>query len=195
MRDETTDRRVQRTRQLLRSALVQLIMERGYDALSIQDITDKANLGRTTFYLHYQSKDDLLLDHHADLRNHFKLTTMNREELFGETPQPAVVTLLELMAENCYMYTAIRSAKDAHVLLRGIRSQIKVALCESLTSIFPNSTPNMPLDVLTEYIVGAQLSLIDWWMTTRTLYDAVQIATMLHQLQRAAVCDAYGITP
>ena len=195
MRDENIDRRVQRTRQLLRGALVQLIMERGYDALTIQDITDKANLGRTTFYLHYASKDDLLLDHHADLRNHFKLTTMSREELLGEIPQPAFVALLELMAENCFMYTAIRSAKDAHILLRGIRSQIKSNLSESLNSIFPNGTPNMPLDILTEYIVGGQLSLIDWWMTTRTPYNATQIAAMLHRLQRAAVCDAYGITP
>ena len=68
MQDENADRRVQRTRKLLRSALVQLIMERGYDVLTIQDITDKANLGRTTFYLHYQSKDEVLLDHHAEMR-------------------------------------------------------------------------------------------------------------------------------
>ena len=56
------DRRVQRTRKLLRDALMNLIMEDGYDAISIQDITEKANLGRATFYLHFKDKDELLLD-------------------------------------------------------------------------------------------------------------------------------------
>jgi AcrR family transcriptional regulator len=52
-----TDRRVQRTRELLQKALIELISERGYDAITIQDIVDHANVGRTTFYLHYNSQD------------------------------------------------------------------------------------------------------------------------------------------
>src|SRR5690606_30540096 len=56
------DRRIQRTRKLLRESMLQLFLERGYDDISIQDVTDKANLGRATFYLHYREKDDLLAD-------------------------------------------------------------------------------------------------------------------------------------
>ncbi len=52
------DRRVQRTRELLQKALIELIGERKYDALTIEDIAHRANVGRTTFYLHYRSKDD-----------------------------------------------------------------------------------------------------------------------------------------
>jgi AcrR family transcriptional regulator len=54
------DRRIQRTRQLLRNALFALIIERGYESIAIQDITERANLGRATFYLHYQDKEELL---------------------------------------------------------------------------------------------------------------------------------------
>ena len=54
------DRRIQRTRHLLRDALFALITERGYEAITIQDITERANLGRTTFYLHYRDKEELL---------------------------------------------------------------------------------------------------------------------------------------
>ncbi len=54
------DRRVQRTRKLLRESMMALILEEGYDAISIQDITDKANLGRATFYLHFKDKDEVL---------------------------------------------------------------------------------------------------------------------------------------
>ena len=55
------DRRVQRTRQLLSSALLKLIEERGYDSLTVNDITEQANVGRATFYLHYQDKEQLLV--------------------------------------------------------------------------------------------------------------------------------------
>jgi AcrR family transcriptional regulator len=191
MQDENADRRVQRTRKHLRSALVQLIMERGYDMLTIQDITDKANLGRSTFYLHYQSKDELLLDHHAEMREHFKLTTLTREELLSDEPQQQVITFLNLLTESRSMYFALRAAKDADVIMRGVREQMTANLRDSLLTIFPNIQPKIPLDVLTEYIIGAQLSLINWWMNERTAYDAPQLAKMLHQLQRAAICDAY----
>lgn len=191
MLDEKMDRRVQRTRQLLRGSLVQLIKERGYDNITIQDITDHANLGRTTFYLHYQSKEDLLLDHHAEMHMHFNLATLSRDELLGETPQPQMVVFLQLLTQNRPMYHAIRAAKDSEILLRGIHEQMTGSLQNSLKAIFPNIEPLLPMDVLTEYIVGAQLSLIHWWMTNRTAYDGLQLATMLQRLRRIAICDAY----
>ena len=60
MQTQRVDRRVQRTRQLLNRALMELIVEKGYDSVTVQDIIDRANLGRSTFYAHYQDKDDLL---------------------------------------------------------------------------------------------------------------------------------------
>jgi len=61
MPQATTDRRVRRTRQLLRDALMELTLERGYDRVTVQDILDKADVGRSTFYAHYRDKDDLLV--------------------------------------------------------------------------------------------------------------------------------------
>ena len=54
------DRRIQRTRQLLQGALLSLIQEKGFESLSVQDIIDRANVGRATFYAHFQNKEDLL---------------------------------------------------------------------------------------------------------------------------------------
>jgi AcrR family transcriptional regulator len=55
------DPRVVRTRQMLRDALVSLIEEKGFDAITIQDIADRAGLNRATFYLHYRDKQELLV--------------------------------------------------------------------------------------------------------------------------------------
>src|ERR671911_1971150 len=62
------DRRVRRTQELLRGALMALIMEKGYDRITVQDILDKADIGRSTFYAHYRDKEDLLLAGFEDIR-------------------------------------------------------------------------------------------------------------------------------
>lgn len=54
------DRRVERTEQLLRQALLALVQEKGFEALTVQEIIDRANVGRATFYAHFDNKDDLL---------------------------------------------------------------------------------------------------------------------------------------
>ncbi|MEM9774055.1 MAG: TetR/AcrR family transcriptional regulator [Chloroflexota bacterium] len=54
------NRQVLRTRKLLQEALIDLVQEQDFDTLKIQDITDRANLGRATFYMHYKDKEDLL---------------------------------------------------------------------------------------------------------------------------------------
>src|SRR5712692_10072592 len=63
------DRRVQRTRQLLQDALIAMVIEKGYDAVTIQDIIDRANVGRATFYAHFADKETLLHSRLEDLRS------------------------------------------------------------------------------------------------------------------------------
>jgi len=62
------DRRVQRTQQLLRTAVVSLIEENGFESLTVQDIIDRANVGRATFYAHFDNKEDLLVSGFEGLR-------------------------------------------------------------------------------------------------------------------------------
>ena len=60
MTNQKVDRRIQRTRQLLEDALIALILEKGYDKITVQNIVDQANVGRSTFYSHFLDKDDLM---------------------------------------------------------------------------------------------------------------------------------------
>lgn len=60
-----TDRRTDRTRRALADALVELILEKGYEAVTVQAILDRANVGRSTFYAHFDSKEELLFSGHS----------------------------------------------------------------------------------------------------------------------------------
>ena len=161
-------------------------------AITIEEITDHANLGRTTFYLHYQSKDDLLLDHHAAFTSQLNLDRLSREQLLGDEPQPELVEFLQQISQGKAVYLAFTQARDADIIMRNIRRHLINNLLASLQEAFPDTVPDPPADILTQYLVRAQLSLIDWWITNRTGYSAELMAATLHRLQSTVVRDAYG---
>ncbi len=84
------DRRIQRTKKLLFDAFMNLILEKGYEEVTIQDIIDKANVGRSTFYAHFESKEQLLSNSHQDLgkllfsvNNHSKIEGIDFLSLYN----------------------------------------------------------------------------------------------------------------
>lgn len=187
------DRRIQRTRQLLNSALVDLIKEKGFDAITIQDITERANLGRTTFYLHYPGKEELLLDHHATMAEMLGLQQLTRAELLADEPPAGLVNFLTLVAENRRFYAAITNARTADLLMRGIREQMMAYLEETLVAAFPGLAPTMPLALLKPYLINAHLAFVDWWIRSDAPYTPTQLATTIHQLQRSILRDVYQL--
>src|SRR5688572_21995012 len=78
------DRRVQKTRKLLQDALVELVAEKGYEAVTIREILDRANVGRSTFYAHFQDKDQLL---HSILEGLQALFEEHHKRLLSAAPQ------------------------------------------------------------------------------------------------------------
>ena len=71
LRDSNLDLRVVRTKTAIRNALVELIEEKGFDAITVKDITTKANINRGTFYAHYQDKFDLMTKCQEDIMYEF----------------------------------------------------------------------------------------------------------------------------
>src|SRR3974377_1993543 len=116
-----TDRRVERTRELLQKALMELISERGYDAITIQDIVDRAKVGRTTFYLHYNNKDELFLScHEAIVRElHIGLFhPLSREELLSPEIPPDMNSAYRHLEEGRALLYPIFQGKDSELMLR-----------------------------------------------------------------------------
>ena len=85
------DRRVQKTRMSLLNALIALILEKGYDKVTIQDIIDRANVGRSTFYAHFENKEHLLLSGQRDFQ---KVTGLAVDESTEQATGPGIHFLL-----------------------------------------------------------------------------------------------------
>ncbi len=103
------DRRVRRTRRLLRDALVSLVLERGgYAGITVEDITDRADLGRATFYSHYTDKDDLLGQVVSDLADDLqeRLGPLIPASSIGFTGKP-VLEMFRHAAEERDVYRVI----------------------------------------------------------------------------------------
>ena len=192
-----TDRRVERTRELLQKALTELIAERGYDAITIQDIVDRANVGRTTFYLHYSSKDELFMSCHEAIVSQFHmglLHPLSRAELLSpEIPAEMASTYQHLEEGRALLYP-IFQGKDSQLILRQIRDRSAQEIEANLRSMFAEDESTIPLDMLANYLAGAQIALMQWWLEKRRSHTPNDLMQMLYRLQRAAIRAAFGLT-
>jgi AcrR family transcriptional regulator len=193
-----TDRRVERTRELLQKALIELIGEQAYDDITIQNIADRANVGRTTFYLHYSSKDELFMGCHEAILSEFQSGPiyphpLSREALLSpETPPRMISAYRHLESARVHLYP-IFQGKDGPLLLRRIRDWSAREIEANLRTAFAEIDSIMPLDVLANYLAGAQIALVQWWLDRRQAHSPETLARTFHRLQRAAVQDAFGL--
>jgi AcrR family transcriptional regulator len=174
------DRRVQRTRQALRKALVELIQEKGYDAISVEEITQRANLGRATFYLHYKDKDDILLEEFSEkvsdqvrLISEIPAAFWAPDQVFNELDQNNKLILpMQLIfkhaAENAEFYRVMLRGESTKRIADRINAIVIASYNEVLRSKFPNKPAliyqEIPLDILAVYFSGALLSCLSWWL-------------------------------
>ena len=108
MAGKKMDRRIKRTRNLLGQALLELVREKKFEQITIQDITDRADLNRATFYLHYSSKEELLAD---SLEGYFdalveQITAVTFNTPIWQTPE-ADELIFAHVAENTALYRVL----------------------------------------------------------------------------------------
>ena len=192
------DRRVQRTRELLQKSLIELIDERGYEALTIQEIVDRANVARTTFYVHYNSKDDLFISCHEAILSEFQSGPiyphpLSREQLLSPEVPPGMASAYRHLLEARARLYPIFQGKDGSLILRRIRDWSAQEIEANLRAVFAEADSTIPFDLLANYLAGAQIALMQWWLEKRQPHTPENLAQMFHRLQRAAIRDAVGL--
>ncbi len=163
------DPRVVRTRQQLRDALVALIEERGFDALTVQDITDRAELNRATFYLHYRDKQDLLENSLRDAIDELiaDLGASPNEQgqlLIEDSPRP-ITAVFEHVAQHAHFYRVMLSAEGVPAFSAGVRDYMAEVTLRWLTALQPNPKHSrVPLEIVASSLSWSLLGVLIWWL-------------------------------
>jgi AcrR family transcriptional regulator len=210
MTKNKTDRRIQRTRQSLRTALSELIKEKGYDAISIEEITQRANIGRATFYLHYKDKEDLLLDEFNEMANEkvqilsevpFSAWLGSQEDQANpqaKTPAPPLLIVFEHIYENSELYyILLKSEKSSRVVerIRKISTEAIVKFMEAKAKTEPIPLHfKVPMEFFAAFFSGALLSTVDWWLEEEMRHSPGEMTRLFQNLFFSGAKDAFGIT-
>ena|SRR5258708_2451806 len=169
---ESQDRRVRRTQHLLARALIALILEKGYETVTIRDITERADIGYATFFRHYHDKDELLKEV-LDV-----VLTELIDLLCPADADPATVGVL-LFRYVQEQSEVVRVLLRSHALLQPV---IKIATQNILNEHTPLPGSAVPLEIAAYHIVTSSISLIQWWLDRQMPYPPEQMGAIYYEL-------------
>jgi AcrR family transcriptional regulator len=178
---EKVDRRVARTRRDLRRAFMELVAEAGYERLGVNDITERAGIGRATFYLHYMDKEQLLLDCIDQAVTELKTQLEDVANLPIEQRVLAMTErVFDHMAQQAVFYRTLMSENGVASLSLLVRNLTAEAIKSDITTMFPQLvTARERADAIAQHTAGALLALAEWWLRNNCPGSAREMA-MLH---------------
>jgi len=155
------DRRVARTRNALADALVTLILRKGYEATTVQDLLDEANVGRATFYSHFTSKEDLLARSLERLRVILVEAATSVED-DGSAPRAWSLALFRHVDEYRSVYLALAGIQAGEVLRNSLRKVITEFVAKRI-----EPAPGVPAELQALSVSGLFMTLLGWWLERR----------------------------
>ena len=177
------ERRRLRTRELLIQTTLQLVLEKGYEAISIQDITEQADLGRGTFYIHFKDKEEVVWTAFKDLFQ--ELEREAHYQLDRHMPQVEYYGLLNIFrhAENNRdLYRLMFGSQGSAVLTGRVQDFLaNVFLYDIRNAPQPTDVNfNLPEEIEAQMLAGMISRLLFWWLETSGNYSAEQMAAMTY---------------
>jgi AcrR family transcriptional regulator len=151
------DRRVRRTRHALQHAMVELVLEKGYERVSVADVTDRADVGRSTFYAHYRDKEDLFLSGIED----------EIRSAFEDAPADASSStewLFRHAGQHVDLYRAlVRRRGGWELVRRRMEDTLTDVVAERLRA---GGRADASVDVAARYVASALLGVLTWWLAS-----------------------------
>ena len=177
------DRRIQRTRQLLNQTLIQLIIEKGYEKITVQDILDRANCGRSTFYNHFNNKHDLLL---------------SGFEAFGDVLPDSIFPLPKNKHDTTYIHfgqALIRHVEENRLLAKAmfgtevwkmvwehLHNTLVIYARKWVKHFVAAGANSVPAEITAQYLTSTLLGLITWWVNHDFPYTTDKMSAIFARL-------------
>lgn len=179
---KTTDQRVARTHRALHHALIALILERGWDHTSVQTICDRANVGRSTFYTHFESKEKLLLSGFNELRQ------MLREQAraAGTEPLSFLRGLIDHVSDQRKLFRSVIGRRSSHVVHIRFRETVRHLVAEDFAGF---AAPGWQREAAVHYVAGALVETLAWWVDAKNAIVPDEIEQYFRQLALPVVAQ------
>lgn len=185
MNEPRPDRRRERTFKLLSAALLDLLKEHDYGNITIQDIVDKADVSRATFYLHFKDKDELLFKSMERIYNELSANTpiVTRDDFTNQTYKEEWHDArdFEHVAAHADFYRAMLGAHGSPQFVRLVRAYLENVMREMVIAplLPPDGQAHLPADFMAAFIAGAQIGVINWWLDNDLACSPHEMSQML----------------
>lgn len=166
------DRRQIKTRQAIFSAFTKLLETKRYEKITVQEILDEANIGRSTFYAHFETKDDLLKAVCHELFGHIIDSAADKTHTHGlysngEAPQSVFCHLLQHLEENDNNILGLLSCESSEIFLRYFKDSLNELIQMQFVNQSRRQNQNLPQDFLINHISGSFVEMVLWWLKDR----------------------------
>lgn len=166
------DRRQQKTRAAIFQAFSSLLSEKSYNHITVQEIIDRANVGRTTFYAHFETKDDLLKALCEELFGHILASAMDCSHTHGlcsngNVPESIFCHLLQHLQENDNNILGLLSCESSEIFLRYFKDSLSSLIQSQFMEQNRPINRDFPDDFLVNHISGSFVEMVLWWVKGR----------------------------
>ena len=190
------DRRIQKTLQLLQKALAELIAEKDYEDVTIQDILDRANVGRSTFYAHFENKDQLLRSILTLLNERFEegiQQIAGADIRYEDNSHHMPLRVLQFVEQHRLLFRAMLGKQNARTQANPFGDYLFAVTQEHFRAMLrlKQGDPRR-LDLAAHYYASALIGAMRWWLENDLLYSAEEFAQMLNQLTLPGLNASFG---
>lgn len=166
------DRRQKKTRAAIFTAFSALLAEKSYSKITVQDIIDAANVGRTTFYAHFETKDDLLKALCEELFGHIISSAADCTHTHGlysdrNAPESVFCHLLQHLQEDENNILELLSCESSEVFLRYFKDSLNELIQNQFINQNRKNNMDIPQNFLVNHISGSFVEMVLWWIKGR----------------------------
>ena len=184
MKTTPLDRRIQHTRKVLHESLVQLILEKGYDKVTVQDVLNRAQVGRSTFYSHYKDLEDLFL---SGFENLWSLFEEHLDSHYDEKEVWDLSLIIFQHAQNYVdVYKALVGKQGGKLMSAHLHKYFSVLIRASLKTQW-NGRKQIPLDIVVHHLVSSLIASLTWWVDNDLRYSPEHMNKIFKQLTKPAI--------
>ncbi len=188
-------RQKRRMEKAITNAFIQLVEEKGYEPITVGEITERADVGRTTFYRYFQNKSQILVHLHSKRFENLNIAPSTREDwLSGEAPQSFIDLLTRAQHQGRFKSIIYKMGLDIGYIQHLIEESLAQHFATKLQEAFSETEMKTPMPIVARSLAGMFSWMVKWWVQYSPEYTPEEMAKHVYSLMASIVREAVDIS-